>query len=74
MFKTKIYNKLMDAFSRCVATYSIDDGDDLGQTFIDVQDLPEIKPAEEQFVKSATGEYLIDANGDVIVVATETNE
>lgn len=78
MLKTKIYNVLVNAMKGKVLTYEFDTGEDTGITQIEAEALPEITPEEESYLKATEGEYMMDANGNVIIVSesteTETTE
>lgn len=78
MLKTKIYNILTTAMKGKVLTFEFDTGEDSGIMQISPEALPEIVPEEESFLKATEGEYMLDANGNVITVSdgteTETTE
>lgn len=72
MLKTKIYNVLVNTMKNRVLTYEFDTGKDTGIMQIEAEALPEIVPEEEKFLKATEGEYMVDANGNVIVVSEST--
>jgi hypothetical protein len=71
MLKTKIYDILVKAMAGKVLTYEFDTGEDSGIMQISADALPEITPEEESFLKANEGEYMVDANGNVILVSEE---
>lgn len=74
MLKTKIYNILVKAMTGKVLTFEFDTGKDSGIMQISADALPEIAPEEESYLKATEGEYMLDANGNIIVVSEEDTE